>query len=379
MEKLEKLKLFITGPTYISERVKQAALLPEFGHRDGENKKRILPIIENLRKIANAENYSIALIPGSGSNAMESSIRSLVKDDEKVLNVSVGAFGDLYHEITKANGKKAELLKFPAGSNIDVNIFKEKIKAFNPDVITITHNETSTGVINDIEVLSNIAKESGALVLVDGVSIFGGALVNLAKWNIDVYSNSTQKSLGTDSGFGIIFVSQDAKSKINSVNNRGYTTDLALHIKSAEKAEILTTPNCSLVNQLYVQLDYIVHQEGIENRYARHKEMMNYTHDWIKSLPEGFALLPDKKFASPTVTAIVVPKVFTLDMLKQIKTELKKKGYLMDTGYGKLNKELADKGHQLTIRIGHMGDITLDMLKTYLDDLKYELIKLGGF
>src|SRR3989338_5850004 len=127
--KLDELILFITGPTYVRKEVKEAALLPEFGHRDSENEKRFEPIFENLKRIWGAGgDYDIVIIPGSGSNAMETSIRSLVAENETVLNVSVGAFGDLYHEMAMANlkpGMKAVQLKFKPGEAIELNALED--------------------------------------------------------------------------------------------------------------------------------------------------------------------------------------------------------------------------------------------------------------
>ncbi len=141
------LKLFITGPTYIRDDVKEAALLPEFGHRDAENDLRMVPIRENLRKLAGAgDTYEPVLFLGSGSSAMEASIRSLVADGETLLNVSVGAFGDHYYNIAVANGKKAENLKFDYGQPIDMDVLEKKLAELKPEVVSFTHNETSTGV-----------------------------------------------------------------------------------------------------------------------------------------------------------------------------------------------------------------------------------------
>jgi len=374
----ENLTLFITGPTFISDRVKEAGSLPEFGHRDSENARRFDLIFHYLREIADVgEGYQIALIPGSGSSAMETSIRSLVADDETVLNVSVGAFGDLYHKMAVANGKKAEQLKFPAGNAINLETLEMKLKELQPSVVTFTHNETSTGVTNDIITIGQLVRKYGALPLVDGVSIFGGAPVNMQEADLAAYSTATQKSLALHAGFGMIILSDEAMAKAETVANRGYQTDVLAHMASAGKSQTLSTPNCALVNQLYVQLNHIVNTEGIYKRFERHETMKNLTHDWVDSeLPEGFTLFAEEGFRSPTLTAVQVPSLYTLADLKSVKEGMRRQGYLMDPGYGKLNKSLEAEGKPLVLRGGQMGDITPEMLVPYLDTLKTELVKV---
>ena len=381
----EKLKLFITGPIYISDKIKQAALLPEFGHRDKENAKRLEPILKNLKKIAgiednnNSEDYEIALIPGSGSNALETSIKSMVKDDDVILNVSVGAFGDLYYNIAKKNGKNAISLKFEPGEAIDIAKLKDVMLENKPDVVAFTHNETSTGVMNDIVLVGNTIKNTGkeygkdVMVLVDGVSIFGGIDLKLSEAQVDVYSTATQKAIGTDAGIGIIIFNKKAVKKAETVENRGYVTDMLAHAVTAAKYQILSTPNCSVINQLYVQTNRIVNEIGVAKRFGNHKEMRDYTLKWVENLEGGFVPFAPVGYQSVSLTCLKVPLKYTIDDLKAVKEKLRAKGYLMDPGYGKMNKMLAQAGKNLTIRIGHMGDITLDMLKIYLDDLKEEL------
>ncbi len=372
----DELVLFITGPTYVRPEVKKAALLPEFGHRDIENTKRFKDIFDNLKKMWEAgPDYDVVAIPGSGSNAMETSIRSLVARDETVLNVSTGAFGDLYHEIAMRNlkpGMKAVQLKFNPGEAIDMARLEAALKEHNPQAVTLTHNETSTGVVNPIIEACQLVRKYGAMPLVDGVSIFGGAPSPIEKMGAGMYSVSMQKGMALPSGFGLAICSKEAleKSARIAASDKGYTTDLSEHAKSAKKSQILTTPNCSLANQLWFQASYIVNEEGIEARFQRHRQMQEMTLKFAEKNLPGFELFPEREYASPTVTCLKVPRHFTQEMLNSAKEKLRMRGYLMDPGYEKMNKSLAGQGKPLTIRIGHMGDITPSMLAAYLEALK---------
>lgn len=367
------LTLFITGPTYLRPDVRKAGLLPEFGHRDKENEKRFCPIFANLRKIAGVgAGYEVIIFNGSGTNAMEASVRSLVADGETVLNVSVGAFGDMYHKLAQVNGKKAAQLSFEPGETVDLDKLEAALKTHKPAAVTLTHNETSTGVTNDIVGACALVKAHGALPLVDGVSIFGGAPALIAESGAAMYSTSTQKSLGLPAGFGIAFVSPEALAKAEKVQNRGYTTDILGQLGRAKKHQTLTTPNTTLANQMAVQLDYIVNVEGIEARYRRHAAMRDQVHDWAANM-DDFRLFAPSGYRSPTVTAVKVPVGVTQDQLKKLKEVMRGKGYLFDPGYAKLNTSLETAGKPLVFRIGHMGDLTPDMLATYLSDLSEAL------
>ncbi|SNR77708.1 aspartate aminotransferase [Humidesulfovibrio mexicanus] len=369
------LQLFITGPTFIRPEIREAGLLPEFGHRDSENNKRFTPIMAGLRALAGCgEDYHVILFNGSGSNAMEATVRSLVADGECVLNVSVGAFGDLYHKMAVVNGKKAAQLKFEPGQAIDLAKLEAALVEHKPTCVTFTHNETSTGVMNDMKAVCALVRKHGALPLVDGVSIFGGAEIDLSHSGAATYATSTQKSLALPAGFGILFVTPEAVEKAKTVKNRGFTTDIVGQLGRAQKNQTLTTPNTTLANQMAVQIDHIIHTEGIANRFSRHLKMQGMVHAFVNSLP-GFELLAPEGHRSPTVTAVRVPQGMSVAQLKKVKEAMRAKGYLFDPGYGKLNTDLEEKGQRVLLRLGHMGDVTPEMVEAYLEALKPELSK----
>jgi len=371
------LKLFITGPTYIRQDVKEAALLPEFGHRDAENELRFGPIRRNLRTLAGCGgDFEPILCLGSGSSAMEASVRSLVAEDETLLNVSVGSFGDMYYNIAISNGKRAENLKFDYGAAIDLNVLEDKLKAVRPQVVSFTHNETSTGVVNDMKGVCSLIRSYGAMPLVDGVSIFGGAALDLSGSGAAMYSTATQKALGLPAGFGIGFVSGEAEEKAARVTNKGHHADISKHLERARKDQTLTTPNGTLANQMWFQLDRIVNEEGVENRFARHAAMRAMVEEWAAGL-DGFDMFAPEGYRSPTVSTVICPQGVTSAQLKEtVKEGLRTKGYLMDPGYMKLNNILEEAGRRPVFRVGHMGDITPDMLAGYLAALETELNKL---
>ncbi|GAB7079698.1 pyridoxal-phosphate-dependent aminotransferase family protein [Megalodesulfovibrio paquesii] len=378
------LTLFITGPTYIRPEIRQAAALPEFGHRDSEANLRFDIIFRGLRTLAGLtdspadDGVHLALIPGSGSNALETLVRSLVADDEVVLNISVGAFGDLFHNTAAFNGKRAVQRRIAPGRAMDLALVEEALKAERPAVVTMTHNETSTGVCHDnLADFCALVRRHGALPLIDGVSVFGGTEVDLRAMGCAGYATATQKSLALPAGLGMAFITDEAVEKSKQITHKGYVTDIVRHLERAGKQQTLSTPNTALANQLAVQLRYILEVEGPQARFERHRRLRDMTHAFVAGLP-GFSLFAQEGFRSPTATAVQCPARLSAAELKAVKETMRARGYLFDTGYMKMNTALEAAGAPPVFRVGHMGDITEAMLAAFLRDLGEVLAPYAG-
>lgn len=364
---MSELKLFIPGPTWIRPQIREAGSYPEFGHRDTQAIEIIASILDNLRHIAELPaGYQAALVNGSGSNAMECAVRSLIAATDRVLCVCVGAFGELFHTLASGLNGQVERLDFKPGAGIDLEVLGRTLAEGHFDVVTLTHNESSTGVATDIIRACQLIREHEALAIVDGVSIFAGAPTGIAQALPAAYVTATQKCLALPPGFGIVFVNEAALAKAQTIKNRVYTLDLLRHVEMARQGQTLTTPNCTLLNQMHVQLDYIVNQEGVQERFARHRQQRDHVRAWVQARPERFSLFAAHADASPSLTSLYVDAHVDL---AQTKLRMREAGYLIDTGYSKLNKRLMAESGQVMMRIPHMGDISHLMLERFLQDL----------
>jgi aspartate aminotransferase-like enzyme len=363
-------KLFIPGPINVSERVREvrAKHFP-YGHRTSEVGKRLKPIFENAKKLfyISSDNYCILVSTSSGTGLMEGALRNCVKDDEKVLMVSIGAFGDLWRDIAKKNGKQLEYLSFTAGEPADANVIEDKLKAAQYAAICVTHSETSTGVYNSLDKISPLCQKYNTLFLVDGVSAVAGMPIKAEEWGIDVLLCSSQKCLGIDAGLALGAASPKALEKAAQVPNRGYYFDLLEFQKYAKDGQTLSTPNEVAIDELNAQLDYIINQEGLENRFNRHSSLAELVRKW--ALDHEFNLF-SKRNHSDTVVCISNMKGIDLSALK---SKMVEKGYAFDSGYRKLNQKLQEKGLPDTFRIPVMGDLTEPELNEYLSKLEEAL------
>ncbi|MDF2677126.1 MAG: putative aminotransferase [Bacillota bacterium] len=353
-------KLFIPGPIEVKEDVLEKMSTPMIGHRSKEASKLQRDISDKLKKLFYTEN-EILLSTSSGSGLMEGAVRCFTKKRAAIF--SIGSFGDRWFEMAESNGVEADLFKSELGSITTPEMVEEALSTNKYDLITITHNETSTGVMNPIEEISKVVKKYPDVIFcVDTVSSAGGAKIEVDKLSIDVCITSSQKALGLPPGLGICTVSERAIEKARTVKNRGSYLDFVQLYDTIKKKDYQypSTPNLSLMFALDYQLDRIL-QEGLDNRFNRHLEMAEYTRNWAKKY---FDLFAEVKSASLTLTTIKNTKNISV---KDLNAELGKRGYAISNGYGDLKEK--------TFRIAHMADLTLEDVKELLNVIE-EILSL---
>jgi len=352
--------LYIPGPVDVRPEVLKAFSKPMIGHRTKDISALQERISKNLQKIFHTENH-ILLSSSSGTGLMEGSIRSFTA--KRACVFSVGAFGNRWAQLAKTNNVPVDKVEADWGNPTTPEIVDEYLSTGKYDVFTVTHNETSTGVMNPMEAIAEVRKKyPDVLWLVDSVSAMAGAKLEVDKLGIDACMTSTQKCLGLPPGMSAIAVSQAALARAKTVEFRGFYFDiLKLYDFVIKKPyQYPTTPSLPHMFGLDVQLDYILNEEGLENRYARHKAMAETVRKW--ALDNGFELLAGDGFRSNTVTTIKNTRGISVADLNK---KLAEKGYMISNGYGSLKEK--------TFRIAHMADRKPEDLKVLLKAIE-ELI-----
>ena len=344
-------KLFVPGPVEVREDVLSKMSSPMIGHRSKDASNLQKGITNKLKKLFYTEN-EILLSTSSGTGLMEAAVRCCTK--ERAAMFSIGSFGDRWHEIALSNGIQADLFKSQPGTVTKPEMVDAALKTGKYDLVTITHNETSTGVMNPLDEISRVMnKYPDVIFCVDAVSSAGGVKIETDKLGIDICITSSQKALGLPPGLSMCTISEKAVEKARHVKNRGYYLDLVLLYDTIKKKDYQypSTPNLSLMFALDYQLDRIM-EEGLENRFDRHLAMAEYTRTWAK---KNFALFADEKHASVTMTTVDnIRKVSVRDL----NLELGRRGFAISNGYGELKEK--------TFRIAHMGDLNLEDIKELL-------------
>ena len=354
-------KLFIPGPVDVREDVLAKMATPQIGHRTKEASILQKRISENMQKVW-FTNKQILLSTTSGSGLMEGAIRSCTGKRAAVF--SIGAFGKRWYEMATCNNVPADLFEVALGQATDPHQVEEVLATGKYDLITITHNETSTGVANPIEEIAAVVKQYPDVVFcVDMVSSAGGHKAMIDALGIDIVITSTQKCLGLPAGMALCTFSEKAIARAKTVTNRGYYLDLLTLYQYILKKDYQypSTPSIAHMFALDYQLEYILQQEGLENRFHRHQEMAKVVQAWAK---KNFALFPDERFASNTVTCIRNTRgIQVADLNKQLKA----RGMMISNGYGDLKEQ--------TFRIAHMADTTMEELQELLANID-DILKL---
>lgn len=353
-------KLFIPGPIDVMPDVLEQMTKPMIGHRSKDASAIQRSISEKLGEVFHTKEQ-ILLSTSSGSGLMEAAIRSCTRKRAAVF--SVGSFGDRWYKMATSNNVPADKFSVEMGKATTPEMVEEVLSTGKYDLITITHNETSTGVENPVFEISKVVKKYPDVVwCLDTVSSMGGTNIPVDELGVDVCITSTQKALGLPPGMAIASMSQKAVEAAKQVEFRGLYLDLLELYNYIQKKDhqYPSTPALSLMYAMDYQLGKIL-DEGLENRYARHAAMAEYVRNWAK---KHFELFPEEKYASNTLTTITNTKGINVGDLNK---ELGKRGYQISNGYGDLKEK--------TFRISHMGDYTLDDIKGLLENID-DILKL---
>jgi aspartate aminotransferase-like enzyme len=341
-------KLFIPGPTEVAPEVLQKMATPMIGHRTKDASKLQREISEKMRKVMFTEN-PILLSTSSGSGLMEGSIRSLTA--KRAIVFTVGAFGNRWYKMAEANGVPADKWEAEWGKPVTPDVVEKYLSTGKYDVMTVTHNETSTGVMNPVEEIAEVRRKyPDVLWLLDAVSSLAGAKIEVDKLGVDVCIASMQKALALPPGLVVCSASERALEHGKQVKQRGWYLDLLEIYKYVQSKDhqYSATPSLSHMFALNFQLDRIL-EGGLENRFARHREMAEYTRNWAK---KHFALFPEERYASLTLTTVTNTRNISV---KDLNGELGKMGMQISNGYGDLKEK--------TFRIAHMGELTMADIK----------------
>lgn len=356
--------LRIPGPSPIPPSVQRAMSQPMIGHRGPETKALLQRIKPKLKPVFGTK-QDVMIITGSGTSGLEAAVVNTAKAGDEVLVVVTGAFGDRFAEICDAYQMVVHRMDITWGEAVDPGQVREFLQK-NPQIKVVfsTFCETSTGVLNPVEELSQVVREnSEALMVVDGVSCVGGVETKMDAWGVDVFVTGSQKAMMLPAGLTFIAVSERAWKIIETNKQPRFYLDLVKYRKNLIDDSTPFTPGLSLLFGLEQALT-MMEQEGLEEVYQRHRTMMEMTREAFKALQ--IPLLTSDENASPTVTAIQPNDVDSEALRKKVKQEF---GLEMAGGQKHLKGKI--------IRIGHMGYCSpADILQT-ISMLEIGLQQLG--
>lgn len=355
-------KLFIPGPIDVSKETYAAMSQTMIGHRGAEFEELYASTQPGLQELMGTSR-PVFLSTSSAWGVMEASLKNLCS--KKVLNLCCGAFSDKWNGVAKSMGLEADKVQVEWGEAISPDAVKAKLDEGGFDVVTLVHNETSTGVMNDLEGIAKVVKSyPGVLLVVDTVSSLSAVPIEMDKLGIDVLLAGVQKALALPPGLSVFACSEAAIEKANEMPNRGYYFDFIEFEKNAAKNNTPSTPSISIIFGLQHILKTIA-EEGVAKRFDRHKANNAMIHAWGEK--HGFENFAPAGNQSVSLTCFKTPEGF--DQSTFIKTLKSKHGFAINGGYGKI------KG--LTFRISNMGNETQETMQELIDAMDDVLAEMS--
>jgi len=336
------MKLFTAGPVACYPEVLEVMKQQMYSHRSAEYKRLHRETVESLQKFLETE-ANVYLFSSTGTGFMEGSVRNCI--NKKILCCINGSFGKRFKEVAVLNGKIVETIEPPLREPITPDILDDKLSK-SPDIeaVSITHNETSTGLINPLKKLAEVVKKHGKLLIVDAVSSMGGTEIKVDKWGLDICFSSTQKCFGVPPGLGIGSVTEEALKKSETVQNKGWYFNFKIWEKYHKKDSTpmtSTIPQIAGLNQILKTIDEL---GGKDKYFEIHRKRNRTIKTGIQKL--GLSTFPKKGYESPTISCINTPN--NTDGIT-IYEKMREKGFELAKGYGSLKNT--------TFRIGNMGYI----------------------
>lgn len=359
----EKRYLFTPGPTPVPPEVLAALAEPVLHHRGPDYKELFGECLDRLGQVCRTAN-DVLLFTCSGTGAMESAVANLVSPGDRVVVVSAGAFGERWQKLNAAYGADVQVVGYEWGETPQAGDLAAKLdETGGAKVVFLTHSETSTGVVADLQALAAPARAADALVVVDAVSSLGAVPLEPDAWGIDVVASGSQKALMCPPGLGIATVSPAAWERLGTSPRFYY--DWTRTRDGQAKRESAFTPAVSMVKALNVALRLLL-EEGLEAAFERHLRLGRACREGAKAM--GLELFSPDEDRSAVVTGILTPEGIDAQELRL--TLRDRFGITVAGGHGDLKNRL--------FRIGHIGYYDVFDITTALAAVELALADQGA-
>ena len=358
--------LQVPGPTNVPDRVLRALSQPMINHRGPEFAQLLKECLDGLKEIFRTRN-DILLFPSSGSGGQEAAIVNTLSPGDRVLVAVQGVFSERLAKIAASYGAQIERIDFEWGRAADPEAILDRLsKDSQIKAVLMSHNETSTGVTNDVQVVGSGLRSLGhpAVLIVDGVSSVGCIPLETDAWGVDIAITASQKGLMLPAGMAFLSVSEKAWRAHGKAAMPRWYWDFSQLKKALAAGRTPYTPVLTILFGLRESLK-MLREEGLEEVFRRHRRLARAMRQGVRAM--GMSVLPDENCASPTVTAINLPSVIEWKALSGLLRE--RYAVVLGGGLGKLEGKIFRIGH-----LGHLGDAEIIAV---LGSLEMALAEMG--
>jgi aspartate aminotransferase-like enzyme len=360
----EKRYLVTPGPTPVPPEVLAATAQPMIHHRSPDFRGTLAQVIERLKTVFRTDN-ELLLFTAAGTAVMESVVSNLCSPGDRVLAVSHGYFGERWAAIADGYGCDVDELRYEWGEVPGADDVAERLAERTPKVVLLTHSETSTGVVSDIQSIAERITGSGALIAVDAISSLAAVPLETDAWGLDVVITSSHKALMSPPGLAYAAVSPVAHAAAASSRSPRYYLDWERTRAAQEKGENPFSPAISLIVGVDVALGILL-EEGLESAHERHVRLGRACRAGAKAM--GLELFSPDEDRAAVVTAIRMPA--DVDGSAVVLSMRERSGVTAIGGQGVLRGKI--------VRIGHIGYIDVHDVTTALSALELALVQAGA-
>ena len=361
---MKKRYLMAPGPTPVPPEALAAGAAPIIHHRGPDFRELMLRTLVRLQQVCRTEN-DVLLFTASGSGAFESAIVNLLSPGERVLVVTSGEFGDRWCRMSAAFGADVHELRYAWGETPQPDDLRSRLDETGAEVVIVVHSETSTGVVADVQAHARVARDAGALVVVDAVSSLGAVPLETDAWGLDVVVAGSQKALMTPPGLALATVSEAAWERSRRSTMPRFYFDWERTRAALEGGSTPFTPAVTVVASLDVALGLLL-EEGLDAAFARHAALGRACREGAKAM--GLELYSPDEERSAIVTAILTPDGVNA---KELVLELRDRfGITVAGGHGELGTRM--------FRIGHIGYYDVLDITTVLTAVEALLVERGA-
>jgi len=356
------MQLRTPGPTPCPLNALQAMSKQMINHRGKEFGQIINSITAKLKQVFQTK-ADVFLLTASGTGGLEAAIVNTLSPGDKVLSLTNGVFSDRFADIAEQYGAEVKRLTFEWGEPVAPDAIRKALTADNDiKAVLVTHNETSTGVTNDLKEISSVVKEFEKLLLVDAISSLGSIDLPVDDWHCDIVITGSQKGWMAPPGLAMVSVGEEAWRAHAQARMPRYYWDFTKAKDYLQIGQTPWTPAISICYALDATLDLML-AEGLPNIFARHARIAQMTRNGVKSL--GLSLLAKDSHASNTVTAVNAGDKINVSKLIQILND--EYDVIIAKGQRKLSGKI--------FRIGHLGLVDENDIKIVLEALAKALPK----
>ncbi|MCX8175398.1 MAG: aminotransferase class V-fold PLP-dependent enzyme [Candidatus Micrarchaeota archaeon] len=355
-----RMHLLTPGPVALADPIREAQAQEMIYHRGPEIKALISDIVPRLKKDFNADH--VFLIGGSGTAGIEMGFACLTSPGEKALVLANGTFGDKLVSCAKVycNTTSASL---PLGKGWSLERAREHIDraaAEGATVFAMVYNETSTGVLNDVPAICRYAKSKRMITIVDAVSAWAAAPLDIKQMGVDFAATGSQKAMGAAPGIAIAALTDEMMKRAEGIAARSFYLDMKKFKKEMDSNQTPTTPPCSVLFSVKAAMDYIDARGGFDAHRKRHEAAAEKSRKFVREI--GYQVFSEPGFYSPTITG------FILENADEVRRRLREEHNLVTArDFGELKGRF--------FRICHIGNFTDEDLEYAFDAIRKVLGK----